>query len=232
MKDLTAGNKKGVNLIINAAVWADLFPQFCTNCSESIWLDNPNERFSVSFLTLWAPCRHEREMRHLLSVLCFPEKHSVSHRLERERGGKAGRRSKTNIEDISSFEAAYFLLNSTGYHLIIAPLPFVPRWGRGVSLRDSGTTATSSHRPRLPLLTTLMKSRRIDRLLMENKLLWISLSGEITQHRELSHNYVQWVSRKWTPWDVMCESAPAPITFQESAKQHQKFSCLSNENKV
>lgn len=144
---------------------------------------------------------------------------------ERARGGKAGRRSKINIEDISLFEAALLFAK---FHWI-SPHNCTPPFCTTVrprsledSLRDSGTTATSSHRPRLPPLTTpILKTRLIDRLLMENKLLWISLSGEITQHRELSHNYVQWVSRKWTPWDFMCESVPAPITFQESAKQHQ-----------
>lgn len=48
-EDLTAENKKGVILITYAAVWAELSLQFCTNCSESIRLYNPNEKLSVTF---------------------------------------------------------------------------------------------------------------------------------------------------------------------------------------
>lgn len=48
-EDLTAGNKKGVILITYSAVWAELFLQFRTNCSESIKLFNPKEKFSVTF---------------------------------------------------------------------------------------------------------------------------------------------------------------------------------------
>lgn len=81
---LTAGNKKGVILITYAAVWAELSLRFCTNCSESIKLFNPKERFPVTFRVRWPwePFASERWDTCFFLLFLFYR----NHWLERDRG--------------------------------------------------------------------------------------------------------------------------------------------------
>ena len=78
VEDLPAGNKTGVILITYAAVWVELSLQFCTNCSESINLFNPEEKFSHSGHHDPGSPVCTRDGTHL-SVLCFPEERIRNH---------------------------------------------------------------------------------------------------------------------------------------------------------
>lgn len=116
---LTAGNKKGVILITYAAVWAELSLRFCTNCSESIKLFNPKERFPVTFRVRWPwePFASERWDTCFFLLFLFYR----NHWLERDRG-ETGRQTGDKeggyiLSDL--LRSSMLLLHASRCHFII-----------------------------------------------------------------------------------------------------------------
>lgn len=68
-------------IITDAAVWAELFPQLCTNCSESIKLYNLEEKLSLTLAPRpWNPLTWVRPD----AFICFMPPRETHQELEKD----------------------------------------------------------------------------------------------------------------------------------------------------